>query len=153
MSTETHNSGHGTGETPVHNDVAFEPRDLNSGVIVRYLFYLAVVVVVSLVICVYVFRYTTKLAAEEDRPIPPVRQNVVPRIPQAEPALQGTPVHETDPQQDLRDKIKADTEANNRLGWVDRKNGIAQIPVDDAMKIVLEKGLPAVTPPPAEKKK
>lgn len=152
MSTELHNSGHGTGETPVHKDVAFEPRDLNPGVIVRYLLYLALVVAVSLVICIYVFRFTAKLAAEQERAVPPVRQNVPAAFP-PEPRLQGIYGHETDPQQDLRDKIKADTEANKRLGWIDQKNGIAQIPVDDAMKIILEKGLPAVIPPPAEKKK
>lgn len=148
-----HNSGHNAGELPVHKDVSFEPRDLNPGTILRYLLYLAITVVVSLVICVWVYDFTNKLAAEHDRPLPPVRQNADVRIPQVEPPLQGTPVHETDAQQDLRDKIKADTEANERLGWIDQKDGIAQIPVDDAMKLIEKNGLPAVTPPPAEKKK
>jgi hypothetical protein len=151
MSTETHSSSHGTNELPVHKDVAFEPRDLSPGVILRYLFYLAVVTAVSLLICVYVYRYTTKLAAEDDRPVPPSRQQAGMLYP-PEPRLQGVPGHETDPQQDLRDKIKADTEANERLRWIDEKNGIAQIPVEDAMKIIAEKGLPAVPAPPAEKK-
>jgi hypothetical protein len=53
----------------------------------------------------------------------------------------------------LRNKIKADTEANERLGWVDQKDDIAQIPVDDAMQLIAQKGLPAVPPPPAAKKK
>jgi hypothetical protein len=153
MSTDMHNSGQNAGELPVHKDVSFEPKDLQPGTILRYLFYLAVVIVISLVICVYVLRFTTRLAVEQERPVPPVRQNVEIRIPQVEPPLQGTPVHETDAQQDLRDKIKTDTEANERLGWIDQKDGIAQIPVDDAMKLIEKNGLPAVTPPPAEKKK
>jgi len=69
-----------------------------------------------------------------------------------EPRLQGMPGHLTDPQQDLRDKLKADNDANKKLSWVDQKAGIAQIPVQDAMQLIVEKGLPAVTPPPAEKK-
>ena len=69
-----------------------------------------------------------------------------------EPRLQGMPGHLTDPQQDLRDKLKADNDANKKLSWVDEKSGIAQIPVQDAMQLIVEKGLPAVTPPPAEKK-
>jgi len=42
-------------------------------------------------------------------------------------------------QQDLRDKIAADTEANESIGWVDKANGIAKIPVKDAMEIIAEK--------------
>ena len=48
--------------------------------------------------------------------------------------------------------MKADSEANNKLAWMDQKAGIAQIPVKDAMQLIVEKGLPAVTPPSAEKK-
>jgi predicted 3-demethylubiquinone-9 3-methyltransferase (glyoxalase superfamily) len=70
-----------------------------------------------------------------------------------EPRLQGILGHETDAQQDLRNKVKEDTAANEKLGWIDEKAGIAQIPVKDAMKIIAEKGFPAVTTPPAEKKK
>jgi hypothetical protein len=66
------------------------------------------------------------------------------------------PGHETDPQQDRRDKVRADTEANEKYGWVDQGAGIAQIPVKEAMKIIAQKGMPAVTapaaPPTAEKK-
>jgi hypothetical protein len=62
------------------------------------------------------------------------------------------PGHFTDPQQDLRDKVQEDTAANNRLTWIDEKAGIAEIPVSDAMKMIVEKGLPAVPAPPAEKK-
>ena len=56
-----------------------------------------------------------------------------------EPRLQGVPGHVSDPQQDLRDKIAADTEANESIGWVDKANGIAKIPVKDAMEIIAEK--------------
>ena len=53
----------------------------------------------------------------------------------------------------LREKMREDTEANEKAGWIDQTNGIAQIPVQDAMKIIAEKGLPAAATPPAEKKK
>ena len=62
------------------------------------------------------------------------------------------PGHRVDPQQDLRDKVRADTEANEKFGWIDEKAGLAQIPVSDAMKIIAEKGLPVVATPPAETK-
>jgi hypothetical protein len=68
-----------------------------------------------------------------------------------EPRLQGVPGHETDPQQDLREKIAADTKANESLGWVDRANGIAQIPVKDAMKILAETSASAAPKAPEKK--
>jgi hypothetical protein len=53
----------------------------------------------------------------------------------------------------MRDKIAADTKANESYGWVDEKAGIAQIPVKEAMKIIAEKGLPVAAPAAPEKKK
>lgn len=152
MSTDMHNSAHGSGDPPVHKDVSFEPRDVTPGTIVRYLFYLAIVTGVSLIICIYVYRYATKLAIEQERPVVPVRQMHAVNYP-PEPRLQGVPGHLTDPQQDLRNKIKADTEANQQLRWIDQKDGVVQIPVEDAMKIIAQKGLPAFSAPPAERKK
>ena len=32
-------------------------------------------------------------------------------------------------------------------GWVDRKAGIAQIPIDEAMKLLADKGLPKIKAP------
>ena len=40
----------------------------------------------------------------------------------------------------MRDKIAADMAANESTGWVDKANGIAKIPVSEAMKIIAEKG-------------
>jgi len=158
MSTEQHNIGDSAGELPVHKDVSFEPRDLKPKIILWALFYLAVTVVISLFISKWVFDYTTNLAESDHPAPPPVWQNLTPQQRQdlampPEPRLQGVPGHPTDSQEDLREKIKMDTEANERLGWIDEKNGIAQIPVEDAMKLIEQKGLPAVPPPAAEKKK
>ncbi len=74
------------------------------------------------------------------------------RVLPPEPRLQGVPGHDADPQQDHRDKVRADNEANEKYGWVDQNAGIAQIPVKEAMKIIAQKGLPA-TPPAAPEKK
>lgn len=63
-----------------------------------------------------------------------------------EPRLQGVPGHESDPQQDLREKIHADNAANEQLRWVDQNSGIAQIPVSEAMKLVVEKGVHGAAP-------
>jgi 7-keto-8-aminopelargonate synthetase-like enzyme len=155
MTTESHEHGHGTGATPHHAEVSFEKSDVQTGSIYGYLMALGLAVVVSLVICIFIFRFTLQFAASSDTPPPPSRAVLGAdyRALPPEPRLQGVPGHETDPQQDMRNKFKSDNEENEQIRWIDRASGIAQIPVKDAMKIIAEKGLPAVSAPPAEKKK
>ena len=151
MSTESHN----TGQEPRHTDVSFEERDIKVGTIYGYLFALSAAVVVSALICVYILRFTLNFAASTDTPPPPSRDALGKdyRMMPPEPRLQGVPGHQTDPQADLRKKIQEDSDANEKLEWLDRSSGIAQIPVKDAMKIVAEKGLSAAPAPAVEKKK
>ena len=59
--------------------------------------------------------------------------------------MQGMPGHMSDPQQDMRDKVAADMAANESVGWVDKANGIAKIPVSEAMKIIAEQHITITT--------
>jgi len=156
MSTDPHKPG--AGNLPENDTVSFEARDISISSVLLSLFYLAITVVVSLAICLYFFRFTTKFAASQDTPRPIVRQQMsaadeLNTSMPPEPRLQGVPGHISDPQQDMRDKIAADIKANDSYGWVDEKAGIAQIPVKEAMKIIAEKGLPGAAPAAPEKKK
>ena len=145
MSTEKRNSGHGDPDAPFHETVTFEPRDINVGTVAKQLIYLGLTIVIALLICIPVLKFLTGMAAENDTPMPPVRAQMSTgdrdnmSLP-PEPRLQGVPGHTADAQQDLRDKNAADTAANESLGWVDKANGIAKIPVSEAMKIIAEKG-------------
>jgi hypothetical protein len=154
MSTKTHHADHPAGAEPVHSDVAYEKRDVEPRTIYVYLIALAIAVVLSYAVCIFVLRATTRVAIQSDTPPPPVRQEMGSAYQDLppEPRLQGVPGHGNDPQADLREKLQQDTEANERAGWIDRSAGIAQIPVKDAMKIIAEKGLPGSPAPPAEKK-
>jgi hypothetical protein len=148
MSTESHN----TDQEPRNADVAFERRDIETSTIYGYLLALGVATAAALLICVYILRFTSNQAAASDMPPPPSREAHPKEMP-PEPRLQGVPGHITDPQQDLRDKLKADTEANEKFDWIDKSSGIAQIPVKDAMQIIAEKGLPSAATPQAVKRK
>ncbi len=150
MSTESHN----TGQVPRHKDVSFEERDIKASTIYKYLFALGAAVVASLLICVYILRFTTAFTALSETPPPPSREAHQRELP-PEPRLQGFgfPGQRADPQADLRKKNQEDNDANEKLEWIDRPSGIVQIPVKDAMKIVAEKGLSTVPAPPVEKKK
>ena len=152
MSTEHHKAGETMGGPPSHSDVSFEERDIKVGTIYWYLLALGLATVAALIICIFVYRFTSHLAASSDVLPPPSRAALGKDYP-PEPRLQGVPGHEFDAQKDLRNKVKADLDANEKLEWIDKNAGIAQIPVEDAMKIIAEKGLSASSTPSPEKKK
>jgi hypothetical protein len=152
MSTEHHNTGQPGDQEPTNPDVAFESSDIDTRTILSYMAYLALSVIAAFVVSVFVFRFTSKIAADSDTPMAPVHKGVGPTVP-SEPHLQGVPYSPADPQLDLRNKRETDEAANEKLEWKDKQAGIAQIPVDEAMKIIVSKGLPAVPAPAAEKKK
>jgi len=154
MSTEAHGSGHGAhapGELPRNNDVTFETRDIGTRGFLVSLVYLAIAVMLTFAACIFILKYTANFAAESDVPPPPVRQGVSAALP-PEPRLQGVPGHTSDPQLDLRNKMEADEQENEKAAWIDEKAGIARIPVKDAMKIIAEKGLPGAAAAAPEKK-
>lgn len=152
MSSENHNPAHGDPAHPVHEDVNFEASDINTRSILLSLLYLGIAVVITFAVTIVIFRFTSARAEHSDSDMPPSHQGVGPTFP-PEPRLQGVPGHVNDPQQDHRDKIAADEKANQSYGWVDKQAGTARIPVDEAMKIIVSKGLPSVPAPAAEKKK
>lgn len=154
MSTEeTHPKQ--TSAEPVHADVSFEERDVSVSTIVHYLIALVIAVIVTYGICVYVLRETVHVATQEDTPPPPIRDEIGSKSQEVppEPRLQDIPSHPTDPQLDRRVKLGADRAALEKAQWLDQNAGVAQIPIEDAMKIIAEKGLPGASPTPAEKKK
>jgi hypothetical protein len=168
MSTEHHKTGHGKphgasprpGGEPRHETVAFEQRDVQVRTIYWYLFSLAVATILAFASASVILNVTTKMVAESDAPVMPMRKMMTQEqkandMYPPEPRLQGIPGHEMDAQFDLREKIQADTQANEQLRWIDQNSGIAQIPVSEAMKLIVEKGVhgapPAAKPPETSK--
>ena len=149
MSNEFHNHGQTNGERPHHSDVSFEPTDVRSSPIFQFLTYLGITVIASFILSVGIYKGLKSYWTNSYEAPAPMRE-AGPHLP-PEPMLQGMPGHLTDPQHDMREKVEADTKANNELGWVDKNAGIAQIPVKDAMKLIVEKGIPAVSAPPEKK--
>jgi hypothetical protein len=49
---------------------------------------------------------------------------------------------QTNPREDLRRLRAAEDAVLSSYGWVDRNQGIAHIPIGDAMKLTLQRGLP-----------
>ncbi len=57
-------------------------------------------------------------------------------------ALPPLPRLQTEPQQDLRGYRTSQQENLKSFGWVDEKNGVVRIPIDRAMDLLLQQGLP-----------
>ena len=69
-------------------------------------------------------------------PVYPLAVGQDDRLP-PEPRLQANP------KQDLRDLRESEDALLKSYGWVDKNNGVVRIPIDEAMKLVLQRGLPA----------
>ena len=153
MSTDHRKELHAGENEPRHADVSFEKQDVVVRSIYWYLLALGISVAAAFFVSIYILKFTTHYVQQGDTPMAPSRaalgRNY--RTMPPEPRLQGVPGHETDPQQDRRDKVKEDTAANEKYGWVNEQEHVAQIPVSEAMKIIAEKGLGASGA--AEKKK
>lgn len=55
----------------------------------------------------------------------------------------GMPQLQAHPDTDLQDYLKEQHQLLDSYGWVDRKNGVVRIPIQRAMTILLQQGLPA----------
>lgn len=60
-----------------------------------------------------------------------------------EQRLPPEPRLQTNPREDLGDLLRAQEQVLQSYGWVDKDAGIVRIPIDDAMKLTVERGLPA----------
>jgi len=82
-----------------------------------------------------------RAVARDPEPLPIAEANQ-PR-PRPRAALQA------DPAADMAKYAKEEEAAVSSYAWVDRANGVAQIPVERALEIVAERGLPVPPPLPA----
>jgi hypothetical protein len=130
------------------SEVSYETKDANTGVIVRAGIGLALVTLATCALVLVFFRWLAVREAREDAPPPPMARTEAGRLPPA-PRLQTLPA------QDLS-AIRAEEDRTlTTYGWVDEQAGITRIPIEEAMRILAERGeapLPRVppeaTPPP-----
>jgi hypothetical protein len=124
-------------------DVRFEEKDIHASAILKFAVYLlfATIAVLFLMQRLYVgfARYEAK-----QQPPPPIMQTAPDRQPPL-PRLQRLPT------QDLEELRRRENAVLSSYGWVDPPSGIVRIPIEEAMRLVNERGLPArgASPAPA----
>lgn len=126
-----------------HADVHFEPSDIHGrGVIWTGIGVLVVVWLIGGVLY-FLFEYFAKARSEESGSPLPITAQVGHEVPlPPEPRLQESPRH------DLQEVRAAAESALNSYSWVDRQKGIVAIPIDRAIDLVAQRGIPSKKAPP-----
>lgn len=117
-------------------EVVHEESDVNVSAILRYGLGLAVIALVAHVFLWWLLGIYERQHERAQTQVYPMAAGQQNRLPPS-PRLQANPQQEL---QDLRAKQRALLEG---YGWVSKETGIARIPIEDAMKMVVERGLPA----------
>ena len=123
-------------QTPSQNPaVHHEDSDVNTGAIFKIATSLIILAAAIHVLVWFVFAYFNGREATNLRAQYPLAAGQELRLPPA-PRLQVTP------RQDLRDLRAREDQALNSYQWVDRSAGIVRIPIAEAMRLTVERGLP-----------
>lgn len=118
---------------------AIEAADVNVKGVIWFLIGLVITIVICYSILNAVFRHFTRLAAIQDQQIRSL--SVVPSIASQHPYF-PEPREQFSPQLDL-ESFRAHQERElNSYGWIDRQAGVVRIPIDRAMDLILQRGLP-----------
>ena len=123
-------------EEPDNPEIVHEESDVNVGAILRYgagLLAIALVVHVFLWWLMGIYERQHERALTQVYPMAAGQQDRLPPFPRLQ----------ANPQQDMRDLRAKQKALLDGYGWVDKEAGVARIPIEEAMKMIVERGLPA----------
>jgi hypothetical protein len=130
-----------------------ETRHEESDVNVRALLWAVVIFILfagltHLVLYLQFHAYARYFRNERSEPMTMMaRPSSVPATPRLQPfPNEKVPPTANTPVTDMGDMRAAEDESLNKPGWVDQKKGIVRLPIDVAKKLVVQRGLPVVTP-------
>jgi len=129
-------AAHGGADATSNPEVHHEESDVDIRGILAFGVGLFVVAVFIHFAVWVLFRYFDSREARQAAPQYPLAAAQGSRVP-PEPRLQ------TNPRQDLADLRAREEETLATYGWVDRNAGVVRIPIDEAVRKTLERGLPA----------
>jgi uncharacterized iron-regulated membrane protein len=111
----------------------YERRDADVRTLLRFGFWLFVTMVLVSVGMKWVFVYYAKSQQLGPPASPFENARVLPPAPRLQAA----------PRTELKNYREAQNERLASYGWVDQQNGVVRIPIERAMDLLLERGLPA----------
>jgi hypothetical protein len=119
--------GHGGGA-----GAGYETRDANIPDLLKFGFWMAVVIIVTLVAMKWAFNYFERTQTVSSPATPFERPRELP----PSPRLQA------EPHMELKDYCEEQQEQVTTYGWIDQRLKVVRIPINDAMDLVLKNGLP-----------
>ena len=124
-------------EQPHHADVAHETSDVNIRAVLAFGGGLVVLgAAVYFVVWLLFGYFDRREQAASASPTYPLAIGQEDRLP-PEPRLQ------TNPRQDLKELRESEDALLKSYSWVDKNEGVVRIPIDEAMKLTLRRGLPS----------
>ncbi len=114
-----------------------ETRDANVRIVVRFGIVLGALIVLSMVATKLFYDVLSHYITAGSPPAPFETSK------QAPPP--GAALLEPDPIQDYEKYMQDQEKALKSYGWADQKTGVVRIPVDQALQLVLKRGLPVRT--------
>lgn len=145
---------HYTPEELHNEDVAHEHTDINIRAIVTFGVSLAVIVIAVAALMYGLFRWLDRSAESRDAQVSPLAAPAA----QMPPTTVQSPVFGTAPQPQLLTneyaylarQRQAEEQRLTSYGWVDEQAGVARLPIEQAKKLLLERGVPAREGAPAD---
>lgn len=130
-----------------------ETRHEESDVNVRALLWAVVIFIVfagltHLILFLQFHAYARYFRNETSQPMTMMtRPSSVPATPRLQPLeTSALPPNANTPVKDMEEMRAAEEQSMNRAGWVDQQKGVVRLPIDVAKKLVVQRGLPVVTP-------
>ncbi|HEV7485520.1 MAG TPA: hypothetical protein VGQ65_07535 [Thermoanaerobaculia bacterium] len=130
-----------------------ETRHEDSDVNVRALLWAVVIFIVfafvtHAVLYLQFHAYARHFRNESSQPLTMMkRPSNVPPLPRLQPFPNNkVPPNTNTPLTDMADMRAAEDEALNKPGWVDKQKGVVRLPIETAKQLVVQRGLPVVTP-------
>jgi hypothetical protein len=122
-------------ETPP--GAGYEHTDASVGVMGRFAFWLIVSAIIVHVGLGLMYELLIRQSAE------PMNTKQYPMAVDQAPLLPAAPRLQQIPSQELYDFRTKEDEELHSYGWVDKNAGTVHIPIEDAMRLTLERGLPS----------
>ncbi len=143
---KSHSAPHTQGDelpdmTHIRNpDVSHELSDVNTKPIYKFGFWMIVIVIGTAILMWLFYDMLAAREAKTDPPASPI-PNTLSKLP-PEPRLQLAPGHQVHPLTEMAEMRAQERAWLTGYGWMDKGSGTARIPIAEAKKLLLAKGLP-----------
>lgn len=127
--------------TPTKQNARHEVSDASPTSVVVFAISIAILIAASIFSVIGLLNVFESRSLETQAPVPALLDTE--QLPPTGPRLQANPVR------DLEELQAADQATLSTYGWVDKEAGRVRIPIDRAMELILERGLPVREDVPA----